>query len=91
MDQEHKKINKTADRKAYMREYMKQYNAKKPKAPRPQRITQTAEQKKAQHKTSLRKYYLKNKDNILKHKKVYNTQKRIQKLEDKLEALKSNI
>lgn len=88
---ETKKQNKTADRKAYMREYMKQYNAKRPKLPRTPRQVQTDEQKKVSRRTSLQKYYMKNKGNILQHKKLYNTQKRILTLTNKLNSLKCTV
>lgn len=83
------KKNKTADKKAYMREYMKQYNARRPKNPKPPRPTLSEEQKKENLKICLKKYYNKNRQAILHHKKAYAKQKRILRLTDKLNELKN--
>jgi hypothetical protein len=77
-----KKQNKTADRKAYMREYMKQYNAKKPK-----RQKLTDDEKCLRLRESQKRYYEANRQTILKQKLNKAKDAKIQKLKDKLRLL----
>jgi hypothetical protein len=77
-----KKQKKTADRKAYMREYMKQYNAKKPKR---QKLTDT--EKCQRLRESQKRYYEANRQTILKQKFNKAKDNKIQKLKDKLKLL----
>lgn len=77
-----KKQKKTADRKAYMREYMKQYNAKKPK-----RQKLTDDEKGKRLRESQKRYYEANRQTILKQKFNKAKDNKIQKLKDKLKLL----
>lgn len=79
-----KKQNKTADRKAYMREYMKQYNAKKTKRP-----ILTPEEKAKRLRDSQKKYYDANRTTILRQKFDKTKSIRIRKLKDKLLLLET--
>ncbi len=79
---EHKKIKKTEDRTIYMREYMREYNSRKPK-----KIKLSEEQKKNNLKLCLKKYYDANKEHILKMKKEQNKKKSIILLKNKLKKL----
>ena len=76
------KQKKTADRKAYMREYMKQYNAKKPK-----RQKLTDDEKCLRLRESQKRYYEANRQTILKQKLNKAKDAKIQKLKDKLRLL----
>lgn len=82
-DVKHKQ-KKTADKKAYMREYMKQYNAKKPK-----RQILTDSEKCKRLRESQKRYYETNRHTILKQKFNKSKDIKIQKLKDKLLLLQS--
>lgn len=77
-------IKKTYNKREYMREYMRKYNLKKKGEPRKKL---TDDEKKERLKTSHRKYYLKNKENILKKQQKKIMSNRIQFLTDKLKTL----
>lgn len=77
-----KKQKKTADKKAYMREYMKQYNAKKPK-----RQKLTDDEKCIRLRESQKRYYEANRQIILKQKFNKSKDNKIQKLKDRLKIL----
>jgi hypothetical protein len=82
-----KRVNKTDDRKAYMREYMRQYNIKKYGIKR----KQTDIEKKESLKQSHKKYYQKNKEKILKKQNTVMKLKRLDRLRIKLKTLESQL
>ena len=77
------KVKKTADKKAYMREYMRKYNLTRFK----RRTKLTDEQRKINNKISHKKYYDKNREIIRKKSKVKALQKRIRICQNKLISL----
>ena len=77
-------IKKTHNKRVYMREYMRNYNLKKKGVPR-KKLTE--DEKRERLKTSHSKYYLKNKENILKRQQKKIMTNRIQYLTDKLKTL----
>lgn len=78
-----KKIKKTADKKTYMREYMRKYNKKRYGT----HIPLTAEQKDINRRMSHKKYYNKNKDIIRKREQVRRLKNRIRICQEKLNSI----
>lgn len=87
MNNTNMKVKKTADRKAYMKEYMRQYNLKKYGL----KTKQTDAEKKESLKKSHKKYYEKNKVRILERQKKTLKIKRLNRLRSKLQSLEKEI
>ena len=87
MDTTNNKIKKNECKRTYMREYMRKYNMTRNK----NRPRLTEEEKRESTKQSHKKYYMKNKDKILKTQKKKIVTKRIEFLNKKLLDLEVNV